>query len=173
MLKSLSNRPNVQSTLILSRKDGSIIRATGFSQGDTAIDYQTRTYGKPQSNEANSPIQNMKEATRDSDDVANKRETPSSTELLAGAIYDFVNVSSRLAKDITNLEMHSVTNTSLSTDTQAREQQTESPSSSNEEDVHLLRMRTKRHEIIIFPDPNYLCCVIQKLSKATGRNDPI
>lgn len=34
-----------------------------------------------------------------------------------------------------------------------------------DQDVQLLRMRTRKQEIIIFPDQNYLCCVIQNIGK--------
>lgn len=39
------------------------------------------------------------------------------------------------------------------------------------DEVQLLRMRTKRQEIIIFPDTKFLCCVVQavgKLGQANG-----
>lgn len=38
-------------------------------------------------------------------------------------------------------------------------------STSKEDQVQLLRLRTKRQEIIIYPDTNYLCCVIQSVGK--------
>jgi hypothetical protein len=31
--------------------------------------------------------------------------------------------------------------------------------------VQLLRLRIKQREIIIFPDPQYLCCVVQRVAK--------
>jgi len=31
--------------------------------------------------------------------------------------------------------------------------------------VQLLRMRSKKHEIVIFPDPNFLCCVVQNMDR--------
>jgi hypothetical protein len=34
-----------------------------------------------------------------------------------------------------------------------------------ENEVQLIRMRTKRQEIIIYPDTKFLCCVIQAVGK--------
>lgn len=34
-------------------------------------------------------------------------------------------------------------------------------------DVQLLRLRLKKQEVIIFPDPKYLCCVVQDMDKNT------
>ena len=31
--------------------------------------------------------------------------------------------------------------------------------------VQLLRLRVKHREIIIFPDPHYICCVVQRIGK--------
>ena len=33
------------------------------------------------------------------------------------------------------------------------------------DELQLLRMRTKRQEIIIYPDSKYLCCVVQSVAK--------
>ena len=37
-------------------------------------------------------------------------------------------------------------------------------------EVQLLRMRTKRQEIIIYPDTKFLCCVIQTVGKSGQSN---
>jgi hypothetical protein len=37
-------------------------------------------------------------------------------------------------------------------------------------EVQLIRMRTKRQEIIIYPDTKFLCCVIQAVGKF-GQSD--
>lgn len=37
-----------------------------------------------------------------------------------------------------------------------------------ESQVQLLRLRVKHREIIIFPDPQYLCCVVQRVGKQAG-----
>ena len=41
----------------------------------------------------------------------------------------------------------------------------------DESQVQLMRLRIKSREIIIFPDPQYLCCVVQRIGKqGTGVN---
>jgi hypothetical protein len=35
----------------------------------------------------------------------------------------------------------------------------------NDSQVQLLRLRVRHREIIIFPDPQYLCCVVQRVGK--------
>jgi hypothetical protein len=35
----------------------------------------------------------------------------------------------------------------------------------DESQVQLLRLRIKSREIIVFPDPQYLCCVVQRVGK--------
>ncbi len=47
----------------------------------------------------------------------------------------------------------------------------ESDSRSNDDEVQLLRMRTKHQEIIIFPDPNYICCVVQRVGKGGNASE--
>lgn len=44
-------------------------------------------------------------------------------------------------------------------------QMEEVENSSKEDQVQLLRLRTKRQEIIIYPDSNYICCVVQSVGK--------
>ena len=36
--------------------------------------------------------------------------------------------------------------------------------------IQLLRLRIKHREIIIFPDPRYLCCVVQRQGRQAGIN---
>lgn len=37
-----------------------------------------------------------------------------------------------------------------------------------EAQVQLMRLRIKSREIIVFPDPQYLCCVVQKVGKQSS-----
>jgi hypothetical protein len=39
-----------------------------------------------------------------------------------------------------------------------------------ENEVQLLRMRTRTQEIIIFPDTKFLCCVVQAIGKLEHAN---
>ena len=41
----------------------------------------------------------------------------------------------------------------------------------DESQVQLMRLRVKSREIIIYPDPQYLCCVVQKTGKQVGTAD--
>ncbi len=40
-----------------------------------------------------------------------------------------------------------------------------------ESQVQLIRLRVKSREIIIFPDPHYLCCVVQRVGKQGNAAD--
>jgi hypothetical protein len=143
----------VQSTLILSREDGSVISATGFSpdEGSPSGRSQERgASGNPQ------------------------KEGPAPAEQLASAIFEFVSASNTLSS---KMELLSVQNsgrldiTSLSNEENnarpkhhvGKDVDTHDKVGGNE--VQLIRMRTKRQEIIIYPDTKFLCCVIQAVGK--------
>lgn len=173
ILKSLSSRPNVHATLIISRKDGSIIRATGLGDSEGKAIANTASYGSAQANETNPNSQvTSPEASQTRDPASQDKEPISVTQRLAASIHEFVVVSSKLAGNIAHLGTRNInTGTeSLSfANNDDREPKAQSAVPQRDEDVQLLRMRTKRHEIIIYPDPNYLCCVVQNTSSKDSR----
>ena len=143
----------MQSTLILSREDGSVISATGFSQDEGSPSGRSQERGA-----SGNP----------------QKEGPAPTELLASAIFEFVSASNSLSS---KMELLSVQNsgrldiTSLSNEENSarskhhvgKDVDTHDKVGGNE--VQLIRMRTKRQEIIIYPDTKFLCCVIQAIGK--------
>ena len=143
----------MQSTLILSREDGSVISATGFSPDEASPSGRSQERGAS----GNPP-----------------KEGPAPAEQLASAIFEFVSVSNSLSS---KMELLSVQNsgrldiTSLSNEENSarskhhvgKDVDTHDKVGGNE--VQLIRMRTKRQEIIIYPDTKFLCCVIQAIGK--------
>jgi hypothetical protein len=144
----------VQSTLILSREDGSVISATGFPSEQGTQSQGTQETAVPSS-------------------LA--KEDPTPAEQLASSIFQFVSVSNSLSSKMEVLSAPKsgrLDITSLSNEeNNARPKQhvgndAEMHEKSGGNEVQLLRMRTKRQEIIIFPDTKFLCCVIQAVGRS-------
>ena len=137
-LSGLSKRPNVHSTLILSREDGSIISVTG-------------QLASPQTSPQNTETEPTTKAT------------PTAAEELALSIFSFV--SSAKSLGMTMEPLLAQKNTSL------RSLTTYEPTTSKPEDgeVQLLRLRTKKHEIIVYPDTRFLCCVVSRSGHGQGQ----
>lgn len=166
MLRGLTDRPNVQSTLILSRKDGTIIRATGVDAAEkqnSAGGYQWST------TPSNTEVQQETEVkTAEQEDAESKLQP---VAVLASSIFQFVNNASSLATTLGTTSRH-VTGAQSgfaagepgNKDDGTTEDEVDPKAS--EDEVQLLRLRTKHQEIIIFPDPNYICCVVQRMGKA-------
>jgi hypothetical protein len=158
-LENLSKRPNVQSTLILSREDGSVISATGFSSE------QGTQSERSQEKEVLTKYAN---------------EEPTAAEELASAIFQFVSASNSLSSKMEILSAQKSDRLDITSLSNERKNMTSqhhvgkdahTHDSTGGSDVQLLRMRTKRQEIIIFPDTKFLCCVVQavgKLGQANG-----
>lgn len=166
ILQNLSRRPNVRSTLILSRKDGSIIKTSGaIAQDGATVPGHSRNF---RSTELSSPPAKAEEDALTEDDGQDlKSQSASNTRLLASSIFGFVAAATALGESVCSIEQG---NQSLTGRASAeKESQDTKPGISSQSqpdgDVQLLRLRLKKQEIIIFPDPNYLCCVVQDLEK--------
>lgn len=177
ILQGLTDRPNVQATLILSRKDGSIIRASGSlatSQSDSAI--QRRTY--TQSNQI--PAVETSSEGAGKNDVVTTEQKPGEnetttganpTELLAASIFQFVNAAAGLGTTLlftSNSELFGrqfTPNGTADLPVQVKTDERDDYTQQDDQEVQLLRLRTRHQEVIIFPDPRYLCCVVQKIGK--------
>lgn len=119
------------------------------------------------------PSQNFTETSKDSNNAEVQKELLSPVQYLASTIHEFVKISSKLAAGVSQpgaYQQASPGNIVHGTTTQSQEQR-DQLTITKDEDVQLLRLRTKKQEIIIFPDPNYLCCVVQNLAKTTGRGE--
>jgi hypothetical protein len=149
----------VQSTLILSRSDGSIIRATGFEEAPVISLSQPIT--------AADQSKGAQEATAY---ASNGQQDLKPAESLAASIYQFVQNAASLGKALgTTSRSGSGSRDSIhgyggraQSANKPLGQDDEVDAANNEDDVQLLRLRTKQQEIIIFPDPSYICCVVQR-----------
>lgn len=186
MLRGLTERPNVQSTLILSRKDGSIIRATGTD--DTVArnsSASVNAYQWSQTREAKGGTEGLDRESMPTadkpDDSADIQESAKPVEILASTIFQFVNNANVLGETLGAMPWSGarpdgsftagVYATGLDPSKKGRSSEDDAENGSRGDDVQLLRLRTKHQEIIIFPDPNYICCVVQRVGKAGAAHD--
>lgn len=180
MLRGLTDRPNVQSTLILSRRDGSIIKATGIhalvkpttpGAGD-GYRWSEAHDDKQNANNIDGPTS----PTKTSNEVGHDQDNPTTVDVLASSIFQFVNNASALGVTLGSISpdraraegtsagaIYGDTTTGGSHEANTEE---DSDHKVGEDEVQLLRLRTKHQEIIIFPDPSYICCVVQRVGKA-------
>ncbi|EAS30406.3 uncharacterized protein CIMG_05885 [Coccidioides immitis RS] len=183
-LAHLTSRPSVQSTLILSRKDGSIIQVTGkLAPQSSPITSLNPTPGPEvlSSTEETPTAPSIDgEATAvSSTSIPNAPYKPSEAETLASHIYAFVSSASALSAVLSGPSAKANNNEpdygaqglqgngmDMETDTGRRENQDKEAGNDreDEDEVKLLRLRTKIHEVIIIPDRRYLLCVVQDVS---------
>jgi hypothetical protein len=148
----------VQSTLILSREDGSVISAIGFSSEEESQGGRSQERGGP---------------------GYPPNEGPTLAEQLASAIFEFVSASTSLSSKMELLSMQNSGRLDIASlsheDNNGRSKahvgkDTDTYDKAGGNEVQLIRMRTKRQEIIIYPDTKFLCCVIQAVGKF-GQSD--
>ncbi|EXJ80303.1 hypothetical protein A1O1_08445 [Capronia coronata CBS 617.96] len=209
MLRGLTERPNVQSTLILSRRDGSIIRATGVA-GSKTSSTSTTTPGAgagagaiyPQYPHAGAQLGPRISSESATDAAAQGSAEVTETtqgiqpepgpepepepepelepvELLASSIFQFVSTADALGGTLGTVSRGAAgpegpRGGAVAYSENTREDaglEEDADQTRAEDDVQLLRLRTKHQEIIIFPDPKYICCVVQRMGKTvTGAN---
>ncbi|KAK2744138.1 hypothetical protein FQN57_004398 [Myotisia sp. PD_48] len=183
-LAHLTSRPGVQSTLILSRKDGSIIQATGqlaakpsTSNTEPTTSIET-TPTSPAPDQESTPTE-----PNDNPSSGSKPYSPSPAETLAAHIHVFVSSALALSTTLSNPSMSkggareyearneiksndNARNASSNTDKSKDENDT--LNREEDDDLKLLRLRTKIHEIIIIPDRKFLLCVVHDVSSGTS-----
>lgn len=170
----------MQSTLILSRKDGSIIQSAGQLAQKAEENGTSRTAHIPSSTTDSNPSS----ATQTTDSTpasptVSQPYQPSQAETLAAHIFAYVSSAEALGVSLSrpvptvqrpsdghwdaNYDYGHETNT-------AREEDRDGDDVDREEDgeVKLLRMRTKKHEIVVVPDRKYLLCVVHDASPGGG-----
>ncbi|KAL9030925.1 MAG: hypothetical protein Q9196_000999 [Gyalolechia fulgens] len=131
-LTRLAAKPGVQSTLVLSKSDGSIIRSTGLL---ASLAHETPS-----------------EASITGDGVGEGGNIPSATILNNGAHFHGHRANedgSKTAENIARLVF-----AFLSAANQFAE------GMEKDDDTKLLRMRTRKNEIVIVPDPKFVLVVI-------------
>lgn len=157
ILENLQKRPSVKATLILARKDGSIIRASGaeFNIGsDSAV--STRQQEEPK-------VENSDPLAEAESDATQKEVKPTRLQTLAGCIFAHVSSAGALGEALQDSRS---TGNAVAGNSDARsEREEQSRRTQHDDEVQLLRIRLRKQEVIIFPDPNYLCCVIQDTEK--------
>lgn len=165
MLDNLSRRPGVKSTLILARKDGSIIKASGVIASDRNIASQRRSiYGTESrltSDRSSTDESNSDTVDEPGQKTEEQRLTPA--QILAASIYSFVASATAVSDAVAETDER---NAFLGHEDQPPDHMKEAHvQSQTKSDVQLLRLRLRKQEVIIFPDPSYLCCVIQDLER--------
>jgi hypothetical protein len=162
----------VQSTLILSRKDGSIIQSTGQLAQSAEENTTSRTSHIPSTD--STPLS----ATQPSDSspaspALTQPYQPSQAETLAAHIFAFVFSASALGVSLSRPgpatqrpgDSHLDVNYDYGNEAgTAREDRDDGFDREEDGEVKLLRMRTKKHEIVVVPDRKYLLCVVHDAS---------
>lgn len=168
-LEHLANRPGVVATLILSRKDGSVIRATGI------LSEQPPTKDTDNENGSVVPVKDetgSSELGEDSGSNGTVKATP--LEDFAAAVAGFVTSATSMNDAIRLcLSGNANRNDTFRPLTRGDSEGHNVDGEGNEiqqavhdvSDVQLLRMRTKKHEVVIFPDSKFLSCVVQEVGK--------
>lgn len=179
MLRGLTDRPNVQATLILSKTDGSIIRATGVivteQQLSSGAGSQYRWSRSRQDEQETSKVKEQEQSNSGQQEGDPGRGKQQPVEILAASVFQFVNNAASLGLTLGSISRNSgisgaVSYKDSSTSNLEASAEEEHPRTKDDE-VQLLRLRTKYQEIIVFPDPNYICCVVQKVGKAGSNLD--
>lgn len=195
-LQALTSRPGVESTLILSREDGSIIKVAGFLEEPSEAVANNGTISADDSipsPHAQQQTELVKGTTSDNDGgeagdgavtVADAPEAgPTRAERFASEIFNFVVAASSLASSLRSTAGSTESGPSLKSgggggvvlvDHGESDEKTAYSTPFTEhpagpDDLQLLRMRTKKHEVIIFPDSKFLCCVVQNLQRQGNR----
>ncbi|KAK7513705.1 uncharacterized protein IWZ02DRAFT_486561 [Phyllosticta citriasiana] len=124
LLTRLSQKPGVQSTLVLERETGAIVHTSGFAS----------------SNAAANPNATLPPATTDNTAVAGgiantsggrKESGIKSAEDVARMVYGFIQSAGTLVREL-----------------------------EEEDEVKLLRLRTRKNELVIVPDTRFMIVVI-------------
>ncbi|KAB8072526.1 pyridoxal phosphate-dependent transferase [Aspergillus leporis] len=184
LLSHLTSRPGVQSTFILSRRDGSIIQSTGLlASKPVGISSPTLSQTGPtteeQSESTTPPADSSSPPTPSSATTPNRQTSyqPSQAEALAAHIFAFVSSASDLSLSLSRPPIEN-THGSKTESNGAQEgfgdgplrEDGEGETSDKEDDdeVKLLRLRTKKHEIVVVPDRKYLLCVVHDAAHSAG-----
>ena len=191
-LSHLQSRPDVQSTLILSRKDGSIIQATGQLEqlstpnpastpnSDSILENapQRSTSEQPESADTapTEPTEGESPSPADTQPAQDTPYKPSQAETLAAHIFAYVSSASALSTCLSRSAAgrdeeteYSGSNTQSAPQNGVTQNQDDNEGLPEEDDeLKLLRLRTRANEIIIFPDRRFLLCVVHDLAAMGG-----
>ncbi|CAI6260781.1 unnamed protein product [Periconia digitata] len=118
LLTRLSQKPGVQSTLILSRDTGAIVRTSGLISKSTTAN-------------PNSTLPASSEPTAEAFPNGKKEGGIHNAEDVAGMVWAFISAAGSLVEGL-----------------------------DEEDEVKLLRLRTKKNELVIVPDPKFILVVV-------------
>ncbi|KAB2103759.1 hypothetical protein AG0111_0g8275 [Alternaria gaisen] len=118
LLARLSQKPGVQSTLILSRENGTIIRTSGLISNSSSAN-------------PNSTLPASGEAASDNYSNGRKESGIHSAEDVASMVWSFLTAAGSLVDEL-----------------------------DKDDEVKLLRLRTKKNELVIVPDPKFILVAI-------------
>jgi hypothetical protein len=107
---------------------------------------------------------------KDAAEESNAAQGPTRAEKLASEIFHFVSVASSLASALQSTVTPKGSSGMYKDGVGYQPSQKETSIGKTEQEVdsnevQLLRMRSKKHEIIIYPDPKFLCCVVQNMER--------
>ncbi|OAL50060.1 hypothetical protein IQ07DRAFT_680415 [Pyrenochaeta sp. DS3sAY3a] len=118
LLTRLSQKPGVQSTLILSRETGAIVRTSGLISNSSSAN-------------PNSTLPASNDTTTDGYSSGRKESGIHSAEDIASMVWSFLAAAGTLVDGL-----------------------------DKEDEVKLLRLRTKKNELVIVPDPKFILVAI-------------
>jgi dynein light chain roadblock-type len=141
-LGRLSKKPGVLATVVLDRTSGAILTTTGsISPSRTSIVMAT------------SPAVNATSNT--SDDVTGSSEDVGGVEMMASMVWNFVKSSAGLVQgldaEVITIFCEMINYWSNMT---------------HQDEVKLLRLRTKKYELVIVPDSKYLLVAVHETPSA-------
>lgn len=193
----------MQSTLILSRKDGSIIQSTGLlaaNTNTTGIANANTTVNAPPARANSGSISTTENPAGSVVPTASSPETsasplshqdtnnattlaksantpykPSQAEALAAHIHAFMTSASGLTLSLSG-SVSSVPEVGHEsrpggvngTEDSTADDQDRDNERDEDDEIKLLRLRTKKHEIVVVPDRKYLLCVVHDASGASA-----
>ncbi|KAF2177178.1 hypothetical protein K469DRAFT_732998 [Zopfia rhizophila CBS 207.26] len=118
LLARISQKPGVQSTLVISRENGAIVRTSGLISNSSTAN-------------PNSTLPASLENAPDSYSNGRKESGIHSAEDVASIVWSFVGAAGILVDGL-----------------------------DKEDEVKLLRLRTKKNELVIIPDPKFILVAI-------------
>ena len=162
----------MQSTLILSRKDGSIIQSTG-QLAQTEENASRTAHNTPSTTDQNSLAQSTDPSP--TQPAVSQPYQPSQAETLAAHIFAYVSSAEALGVSLSRptltVQRPSDAHWDVNYDygNEGREEDRDDGEDRDEDgEVKLLRMRTKKHEIVVVPDRKYLLCVVHDAYPSGG-----
>jgi len=128
LLARLSSKPGVQSTLVLTRADGAIIRSEGLL---SSTKQRRASSSDDVTKDENGLSLVGRSSRRNTNDMNAEAENPKSGEHIARAVWKYVQATEGLVEDM-----------------------------DGEDELRLLRVRTKKNELVVVPSAKYLLVIV-------------